>query len=76
MYLQRATMNRDTFNMLNDEAVSGKKMVECCQRKVAEMFVVNGIELTIVDHVFDIRRFDDGDPVVLQQMMDASDNTI
>src|SRR5882724_1687918 len=42
--------------------------IEGSQREVTQMLMINGIKLTTVNHLLDVRHFDDGDTVVLQNL--------
>jgi hypothetical protein len=41
------------------------------EREVAEMLVINGVELDLLHEVYEVRHLDDGDPVGFEKSRDA-----
>ena len=50
-------MNRKTFDILNHQPVAFKKRSEGGDRKIGKMLVIDGIELTTINQVFDVLDF-------------------
>jgi hypothetical protein len=69
-------MNRDARHVLHAQTVSPKELVDGGQREVAQMLVVNGVELASIDQVFDIRNLDDGDPRIFQDGGHPADHPV
>ena len=64
---QRAAVDRDALDVDDDEPVAREQRVERGEREVAEVLVVDRVELAAVDHVLDVRRLDHRDAVVGEQ---------
>ncbi len=69
-------MDRDELNVGDRESVSGEQRVKRLQREVAEVLVVDRVELDLVDELPDVRNLDHGDAVRLQEPGDALDEPV
>ena len=69
-------MDWHVLDIRDDEPMSGAKACRCAHGVVAEVFVVDGVELELVDEVAHIGRVDDGDAASLQQRGDPGDEAV
>src|SRR5215471_795004 len=51
--------------------MTAEKLVQRDYREIAEMLVINGVELAAVDHVPDVRHLESRQSVFLQQRVDS-----
>ncbi len=66
-HAQRAAVDRDPGHVDGLQIVPPGKLIEGCQRVIAQMLVIDRVEFDLFDQVLDVRRFDHHDPVVLEQ---------
>ena len=59
-------MDVEQFDVCGSQAVPAKEFVQRRQRKIAKMFMINGVELTVIDHFLYIRNFDDRDAIIFE----------
>ena len=69
-------MNCDLLNVDNRKVVTPDKSVEGDEREIAQMLVVDRVELDAVDHVAQVRHFNHGDAAVDEQFTDAGDDSV
>ncbi len=69
-------MDRDAFHILDDQAMPPEQGVQRGQGKIAEVLVVDGVELAMVQQVFHVRHLDHDDAIVLQHGFHALDHPV
>src|SRR6516165_2736798 len=73
---QRAPVNGEPLDVIQVETVPFEERSEAVQCVVEEMFMVNGIELAMPDHVQGISEFEDSDAGWLQKACKPGDKII
>src|SRR6266851_544939 len=74
--LQRATVDRKTLDVDDGEPVPAEQRLQRDEREVAEVLVVDRVELERLDHRLDVGDLDDRHAVRLQHLGDARDKTV
>src|SRR5690348_2579011 len=69
-------MNRKISDFIQEKPVPAKETVQRRHRKIAEVLVVDSIELAMVDQRLDVRRLNHGYPVLFENARDCGDETI
>src|ERR1700737_360972 len=69
-------MDRHARHVLYLETVPPKELVDRGQGEIAEVLVVDGVELAPVDKVPDVGNLDDGDPRIFQDVGHPADHAI
>ena len=72
---QRTAIGGQTSNVHEHEAVPGKQPGCGGHRVVAQMFVINRVELAVIDEIPNIGDFDDGNTGVAEENPDPVDDT-
>ncbi len=67
-------MRGQTLHAHRGQALRREEADERREREVTEMFVVNRVELAVVDHVAHVRRFHHHHAARRQQRVEAADN--
>ncbi len=67
---QRPAVDRQPFDIDNRQAMAAEEVIERGERVVAEVLVIDRIELAVVDHLLDVRRLDHRDAVLLEEDAD------
>ena len=60
-------MDGRPLDMVEIESMPSEKTIESSDGEIAEMLMVNGVKLAVVNQIDDIGHFNDGDARVLQQ---------
>ena len=69
-------MNREPFDFDDLQVVSPEKAVERGQREVAEVLVIDRVELDVIDQLLEVRSFDDDDAVRFQNRLETRDDSV
>ncbi len=69
-------MDRHPLDVRDDHAVAAEQPVQGRQRVVAEVLVVDRVELALGDHVAHVRRLEDRHAIVGQQQLEAADEAV
>ncbi len=64
---ERSAVDFGALHVVEVQTMIAEKPRQRRHRKVAEVLVVDGVELAFLDQVDNVGRLDDGDPVGLQQ---------
>jgi hypothetical protein len=72
----RATVDREAFDVMNLEAVASCELVESREREIAKVLVVNRVELAVLDEVAHVRAFDDRDSTAVEHRRKTGNDTI
>ncbi len=73
---QRSAVDLGALHVVQVKAMIAEKPRQRRHREVAEMLVIDGVELALLDQVDDVRRLDDGHACGLQQGSDAVDEAV
>src|SRR5215831_1537838 len=60
-------MDRDSFDVVNGKSMPREKRFQRGQAEVKNVFVINRIELVLLDEIHRVREFENNPPVWLQQ---------
>ena len=63
-------------DMIQVQGMPSKEFVHRGYREVAQVLVINGVELAVLDQVANIRRFDDCHTIILEQNANAFDEAV
>ncbi len=69
-------MNGEPPDVVQVEAMAPEEVVQRGDREVAQVLVVDGVELAVVDEILDVRHLDDCNAVVLEQARDAAHEAV
>ncbi len=73
---QRAAVDRDAADVVDEEAVRLEERVGAGHREIAQMLVVDRVEFIIVDQGLDVGTLDHGHACVLQQRRHSGDKAV
>ncbi len=73
---QRASVDVGQNDVVQEETVTPEELVQRRHREVAEVLVVDGVELPLVDEVEQVGTLDDRHTVVGEQQVDAVDESV
>src|SRR4051794_26877470 len=68
-----SAVDRQMLDVRDLQATSSPQAVQCGQREIAQMLVVNGVELETVEQLFDVRHLDDRESSRRQHACDPID---
>ena len=69
-------MNRNPLDVVDEEVMPPEQVVESGQREIAEVLVIDGVELAMVEQVLQVGRLDHGDAAGLHQDGDPLDEAV
>ena len=64
------------LDLVKVQTVPVEQSLDCCHRVVAQVFVIDGVKLALIDQVADVRGFNGGSAGVRQKSCDTSDKAI
>src|SRR6478752_2609306 len=73
---QRTAVDRYQLDVGYDEAMTPAKRLDRARGIIAEVLMVDRVELQLVDKIVQIRRFDDGNAPGFEQPLDAAGESI
>jgi hypothetical protein len=69
---QRAAVDGDALHVVQEQALAREQLAQRRGREVAEVLVVDRVELEVLEEVAQVRRLDDGGAVRPEQAADAA----
>ena len=73
---QRTTVDWNAAHVVNIQTMAAEQCVGTRNRKVAEMFMIDGVELAFLDQIAHIRKLDNGHAIVPEHRPDAGDKIV
>src|SRR6266446_8467803 len=73
---QRPAMNREAFDVVEIQPVSGKERRQAVKRMIEEMFMIDRVEFAFLDHVDGICEFKDRHAGRLQELRETGDEIV
>ena len=73
---QRAAMDWKQFDVADHQTVASAERLDRTHRVIAKVLVIDRVELKLVDEVTDVWRFNDGDAIRLEHLLDSADKRI
>ena len=69
-------MDWDAFHIRDDQPMSAKAPIESSEREITKVFVIDRVELTMIEHILDVGCLNDGNPRRLQDGPNPFDKPI
>ena len=73
---QRAAVDGHEFDIANHQPMPPAERLDRAQGVIAEMLVIDGVELELGDEVADVGRLDDGNALGLEHLLDPADESV
>ena len=72
----RSAVRREQIDVVDVQAVARVEILQARHAVVAQVLVIDRVELAVIDQVFHVRRFGDERPGVFQNRRDARDEAV
>src|SRR5262249_1041649 len=73
---QRTAMNRNEFDVADHQTVTPAERLDRTQGVIAKVLVIDRVELKLADEVAQVWRFDDGNAIRLEHLLDPADKCV